>query len=137
MTVSSPPALHGAKSYTVIVNNRQYNVIVAENSNGFQVVPASSAPVISENASPHTIPAEPQLKNSGDEGMEVQAPTPGNILKVLVEVGDQVEKDQALVMIEAMKMESEVKSPVAGKILALHVSNGDMVQASEPLLTIG
>nr|WP_240191848.1 biotin/lipoyl-containing protein [Desulfoprunum benzoelyticum] len=71
------------------------------------------------------------------EGTDVDAPTPGNIIKILVEVGENVVVNQPLVVMEAMKMESEVNAPCAGKISAIHVAAGDAVQASEPLLTIG
>jgi len=71
------------------------------------------------------------------EGTDVEAPTPGNIVKVLVEVGASVAVDQPLVVMEAMKMESEVNSPSAGKILAIHVASGDTVQAGDQLFTIG
>ena len=55
----------------------------------------------------------------------------------MVKVGDTVAKDQPLLVLEAMKMESEVKSPSAGKILSVNVSTGDTVQASDVLFTIG
>jgi pyruvate carboxylase subunit B len=54
-----------------------------------------------------------------------------------VDVGNSVTVDQPLVVMEAMKMESEVKSPCAGKVLAVHIATGDTVQASDPLFTIG
>jgi pyruvate carboxylase subunit B len=111
----------GPRSYTIMVNNRPYNVVVAEGNTGFQAIPAQPAPA----------PAE------SPEGTEIDAPTPGNIVKVLAEIGDQVEVDHPLIIMEAMKMESEVKSPVSGKVIAIHVSAGDTVQTSEPLLTIG
>lgn len=112
----------GPRSYTITVNNRPYNVVVAEGgAGGFQAVPAGgSAPAPVEAA----------------EGIDVEAPTPGNIVKVMVDVGDKVEKDAPLVIMEAMKMESEVKAPQAGKIVAVHVSAGETVQTSEPLVTI-
>jgi pyruvate carboxylase subunit B len=117
-------AASGPKSYTIMVNNRPYNVVVAEGNTGFQAIPAGQAT---------PVPAPPET----EDGTEVDAPTPGNIVKVLVEVGDEVEKDHPLVVMEAMKMESEVKSPVAGKVIAVHVASGDTVQATEPLVTIG
>ena len=55
----------------------------------------------------------------------------------MVELGGTVTVDQPLVVMEAMKMESEVKSPCAGKILAIHVDAGDTVQTSDLLFTIG
>ena len=111
----------GPRSYSLItVNNRIYDVVVAEGNGAVQAVPAAAAPA-----------------PSAAEGTEVDAPTPGNIMKVLVQQGDTVTKDQPLVIMEAMKMESEVKSPCDGKVLAVHVTAGDTVQASEPLFTIG
>jgi pyruvate carboxylase subunit B len=120
---SAPAQPTGPRSYTITVNNRPYNVVVAEGAaGGFQAFPAASAPSAPVVEAP--------------EGTDIDAPTPGNIVKVLVEVGDSVEKDAPLVIMEAMKMESEVKSPQAGKIIAVHVTAGDTVQTSEPLVTI-
>ena len=45
-------------------------------------------------------------------------------------------ENQALLVMEAMKMESEVKAPVAGTVAEIHVSAGDTVQAGAPLLTL-
>ncbi len=122
---AAPPAAAvsmGPRDYTITVNNRPYNVTVSE-AGGIQAAPAAvAAPV----AAPAAV-----------EGTEVEAPTPGNVVKILVGVGDTVETDSPLVVLEAMKMESEVKSPCAGKVLAIHISAGDTVQASDPLFTIG
>lgn len=114
----------GPRSYTITVNNRPYNVVVAEGG-ALQATPAAAA-----------APA-PAKAEAGGPTTSVEAPTPGNILKVLVDVGSIVAKDQPLVVMEAMKMESEVKAPCAGKILEVHVSNGETVQASDLLFTIG
>ena len=114
------PAAIGPRDYTITVNNRPYNVTVSE-AGGIQAAAAPAAP---------GAPAEV-------EGTEVEAPTPGIIVKILVDVGSSVTEDQPLVLMEAMKMESEVKSPCAGKILAVHVAAGDTVQAADLLFTIG
>ncbi|HSL40143.1 MAG TPA: biotin/lipoyl-containing protein [Desulforhopalus sp.] len=113
----------GPRNYTITVNNRPYNVSVSE-AGAVQAFPA-------------TAPAAAPAPAAAVEGTDVEAPTPGNILKILVEVGATVTKDQPLVVMEAMKMESEVKSPCAGKVLAVHVASGDTVQASDLLFTIG
>ena len=120
---TAAPAAMGPRQYTITVNNRPYAVTVAEGG--------SIAAVAAPAAPSATTPA------CSLEGTEVGAPTPGLILKLLVTPGSSVSKDQPLVVLEAMKMESEVKSPCAGKVLAVHVSVGDAVQASEPLITIG
>ncbi len=113
----------GPRDYTITVNNRPYNVTVTE-AGGIKATQAQAA-----EPAPAAAPAT--------EGTEVDAPTPGNIVKVLVEVGSSVTVDQPLVIMEAMKMESEVKSPCAGKVLEIHIAAGDTVQASDPLFTIG
>ncbi len=116
----APPA-DGPRNYTIIVNGKSYDVAVASGTGAIQAAPvAAPAPTATESVA----------------GTEVDAPTPGNILKMLVDIGDTVKTDQPLLVMEAMKMESEVKSPMDGKIVAVHVSNGDTVQASEPLVTI-
>ncbi len=61
---------------------------------------------------------------------------PGIIVDVLVEIGDQVEAGTALVVTEAMKMETEIQAPVAGKVTAIHVKKGDSVNPDEVLVEI-
>ncbi len=108
----------GPRNYTITVDNRAYKVNVAETGAIQDVAPVAPAPVESV------------------VGTDLEAPTPGNVLKILTDVGSKVTKDQPLVVMEAMKMESEVRSPCAGKVVAIHVEIGDTVQTSEPLLTI-
>jgi pyruvate carboxylase subunit B len=123
-STSKVPAA-GPRNYIITVNNQTYNVTVAL-ADGSQAPAAGGitvAPVAA--AAPEKI------------GTDVEAPTPGSIMKVLVEVGENVVVNQPLLVMEAMKMESEVNSPCAGKVLAIHVAAGDAVQASEPLITIG
>ena len=124
---AAAPAPSGPRAYSITVNNRIYDVTVAEGSGAVQAVPAAAAPAAA--------PAAAEAPAAG--GTEIEAPTPGNVMKVLVKVGDSVTKDQPLLVLEAMKMESEVKSPSDGKILVVHVSAGDTVQASDALFTIG
>ena len=110
----------GPKSYSITVDNRVYNVVVAEGTGGMQAIQTVQA------AAP-----------ASTEGEEVLAPTPGNIMSISVNVGDEVKEGQTLLVMEAMKMESDVKSPHTGKILSIAVAAGDTVQASDLLLTIG
>lgn len=114
----APVAPTGPRSYSITVNNRAYAVTVSEGG-AITTAPAKETPAAAVS------------------GVEVDAPTPGNILKFLVEIGETVTKNQALLVMEAMKMESEVNSPCAGKVLAIHASAGEAVQAGTPLMTIG
>ena len=54
-----------------------------------------------------------------------------------VSVGANIVKDQTILVMEAMKMESEVKSPQPGVVQAIHVQAGDTVQTGDILLSLG
>ncbi|MBF0471579.1 MAG: sodium-extruding oxaloacetate decarboxylase subunit alpha [Gammaproteobacteria bacterium] len=62
---------------------------------------------------------------------------PGNIVEVLVKVGDQVEAGAALLVTEAMKMETEIQSPISGVVKEIYVQKGDAVSPDETLVEIG
>jgi pyruvate carboxylase len=66
----------------------------------------------------------------------VVAPIPGLVLKVLVKEGDVVKQDQPVIMLEAMKMESEITSTVTGTIKKIHVKEGDSVQERQLLMEV-
>lgn len=71
---------------------------------------------------------------SQDASSAVLAPMPGRILKVCVESGQDVEKDQELFVMESMKMESSLKAGKDGIVEAVEVCEGDLVQADQILL---
>ena len=118
---TAAPAL-GPREYTITVEGKAYQVQVAE---------SGGSPTVSSSAS---IPAPQQAPSAS--GQVVEAPTPGNILRLEVQTGETVNANQTLLVMEAMKMESEVKAPVAGTVAEIHVSAGDTVQAGAPLLTL-
>lgn len=60
----------------------------------------------------------------------------GNIVNVLVAVGDVVKQDQAVLVTETMKMETEVQAPIAGTMVDVHVAKGDRVTPGEVLIDI-
>ena len=67
----------------------------------------------------------------------VTAAMPGNVVDVLVKLGDEVSAGQAVMVTEAMKMESEINTNVAGKVLEINVVKGDRVTPGEVLMEIG
>ena len=67
---------------------------------------------------------------------EVTAPLAGKIWKILVKVGDQVQVEDELMILEAMKMENPVYAPVDGKIAEIKVSEGDQVEPNQVLMVI-
>ncbi len=66
----------------------------------------------------------------------VRAPLPGSIIEVKVHPGEVVREDQTLLILEAMKMESEIHSNLSGKVLKVHVQKGDNVQEGDPLIEL-
>lgn len=73
-------------------------------------------------------------RNSGEE--VILAPMPGLILKITKNVGDFVQEEDALFVLEAMKMENEIKAPKSGKIKEIKVKSGDSVQKGTEILII-
>ena len=68
--------------------------------------------------------------------IEVETEVTGNVWKVLCQVGDRVETEQELVILESMKMEIPVEAPQAGTVKALHVSEGDAVDEGQIILVL-
>jgi len=61
---------------------------------------------------------------------------PGRVVRVLVELGQAVEANQSVVVIEAMKMQNELKSPKAGTVVEMRIAPGDTVTAGDVLAVI-
>lgn len=110
--------------YTVTVNGQSYVVQVAEGGDISSVTPA--APVASAPAA--AAPA------GGGEPMA--APLAGNIFKVNVAPGQQVNEGDVVIVLEAMKMETEVRAPKSGTVGQVSVKEGDAVKVGATLLTI-
>ncbi|MEM5537935.1 sodium-extruding oxaloacetate decarboxylase subunit alpha [Neptuniibacter pectenicola] len=118
----SAPKKSGSEVYTITVNGQNYVVQVAEGGDISAVAPASAAPAAAPAAA--------------GEGEEVPAPLAGNIWKVEVSAGQAVQEGDVLVILEAMKMETEVRAARAGTIVTIDVSEGDAVQVGDSLLTL-
>ena len=61
---------------------------------------------------------------------------PGKVTKVPVSEGQEVRKNQTLVIVEAMKMENEIKASIDGVVKKVHVAVGDLVDAERPLVEV-
>ena len=109
-------------NYTVVVDGQKFNVTVAEGNADIQVTPISA-----DETSHHTLSAD---------GESIDAVVNGSVWKVLVKVGDKVEKDQTLMILEAMKMEIDINSPVAGIVGQILVATNDSVDEGQSLVVI-
>ncbi|MGB7730075.1 MAG: biotin/lipoyl-containing protein [Candidatus Acidiferrum sp.] len=64
---------------------------------------------------------------------QIIAPMPGKVIRLLVNVGDEVEVGQGLVVVEAMKMQNEIRSPKKGKVERLQAKEGQAINAGDVL----
>ena len=116
----------GEGVYTVTVEGQSYTVTVADGGDVTGMAPVSGA------AAPSDAPSAP----AAGGGEPVSAPLAGNIFKVLVKPGDQVTEGQAIIVLEAMKMETAVSAPRAGSVTSVTVKEGDSVAVGDALLSI-
>ena len=79
-----------------------------------------------------------ELSRSGGmgSGLEVISPMPSRVVKILKKEGEDVEQDEGVVVVEAMKMESELKASQSGKIKTIKVKEGDAVEANTVLVLL-
>ncbi|MCM8854707.1 MAG: sodium-extruding oxaloacetate decarboxylase subunit alpha [Candidatus Thiodiazotropha sp.] len=113
----------GPESYQVEVNGVTYNVKV------------SPTGAVTDVAQASTPAAETAVASSGG-GATVAAPLSGNIHAIKVAVGDQVAAGDVVMVLEAMKMETEVRASSGGTIDQVLVKEGDAVQVGSPLLSL-
>ncbi|MEE2025318.1 sodium-extruding oxaloacetate decarboxylase subunit alpha [Alkalimonas mucilaginosa] len=111
----------GVAAYSVRVDGKVYEVEVAPSGEL-----SSIKPVVEEN-----IPGRASVTGSGT----LTAPLAGNIWKVVTKEGAQVKKGDVVIIMEAMKMETEVRAAVDGTIQQIHVSAGDAVTNGDVLIT--
>ena len=120
------------KSYTITVNGNVYDVTVEENVGG-AVAPAprkAAAPV-----APKAAPAAPKAAGAAG-GIKVEAGAAGKVFKIEASVGQKVSKGDAVVIIEAMKMEIPVVAPEDGTVASIEVAVGDAIEAGAVLATL-
>jgi oxaloacetate decarboxylase alpha subunit len=113
----APQSSNAIENYSVTVDGKVYAV---------QVAPSGAITQVSE--------AAVESSATAPSGETLNAPLSGNIFKINVSVGDQVNEGDVLIILEAMKMETEIISAVSGTIAAIHVSIGDNVKVGETLL---
>jgi biotin carboxyl carrier protein len=69
-------------------------------------------------------------------GSQLKAPMPGRVVKVLIKVGERVERGAPIVIVEAMKMENEMHAPASGTVQKVHVVEGATVDAGQLLVEL-
>jgi len=85
---------------------------------------------------PRSLRGRRSADSPGQGARKVTAPMPGKVVRILAGVGTDVEAGQAVLVIEAMKMQNELKSPKKGKVSKLTVKEGDAVEAGQTLAEV-
>ncbi|MGR5118711.1 sodium-extruding oxaloacetate decarboxylase subunit alpha [Vibrio astriarenae] len=119
------PAAGGIETYSVKVDGQVYDVEVGPQGQLTSVAPSTAS-------APAAAPAAQPAANAE----AVPAPLAGNIFKVNVQAGAQVAEGDVLLILEAMKMETEVRAARGGVVQDLHVKEGDSVTVGAPLLSL-
>ena len=100
-----------------------YNVSVTEGNNAVSSI------------SPAATAARPEA-SVPEAGIEITANLPGNVYKILVSQGDSVNEHDTIIVLEAMKMETNIVAPSSGTISSIEVQQGDVVTAGQLLATM-
>jgi len=112
------------ESYAVSVDGKVFDVVVAPGGDISQITHPAGDEAMKQSASV-----------SASEALN--APLAGNIFKVLVNEGDEVDAGEVVIIMEAMKMETEIRAVNAGTITSLHIREGDSVTVGQALLSLG
>lgn len=121
------------KNYTITVNGNVYDVVVEESaSTGAPVAAAPKAP----KAAPKAAPAAAPKAAAGAGSIKVEAGAAGKVFKIEAKVGQAVKAGDAIVVVEAMKMEIPVVAPQDGTVASIDVAVGDPVEAGALLATL-
>ena len=128
---SSSQGATASETYDVNVDGRVYRVEVAPSGTLTSVTPASGSQT---QAQPQTKNAAPSDSNSSQS---IDAPLAGNVFKILVRNGDSVSEGDVVMILEAMKMETEIRSAYTGTVTDITVSEGDAVTSGQPLILLG
>jgi oxaloacetate decarboxylase alpha subunit len=117
------------ESYRVSVNGTEYDVVVGPGDADISQI----TPVDRSAAQP----AASQAPAPAGGGTEIKAPLAGSVLDILVSVGQQVNEGDPVMMVEAMKMETEIRASASGKVQSIAVKKGDKIASDQLLMTIG
>jgi len=122
------------QNYTITVNGNVYEVVVEEDASMSDPVAAKAPAAPKAPVAPKA--AAPAAPAGGAGSIKIEAGAAGKVFKLEKKVGDAVKKGDAVVIIEAMKMEIPVVAPQDGTVASVDVAVGDAVEAGAVLATM-
>ena len=128
----------GPHKYHLLINYKSYNLeVVSHNKKSGEIAVKVNNRVVSvvvKTALDELLNKMGLSTNNVGHTKDIAAPMPGLILDVVVNEGDEVEKGDKLLVLEAMKMENIIKSPGTGKIKSIVINKGDSVDSGQKLI---
>ena len=129
--------IDGNTLFSLIIDNRSHELHVERREGMYYVVlHGDRYPVDVGQARLKELIAMSQHAHEHASGAVVEAPMPGLVVKMLVEQGEEVEADQPLLILEAMKMENELRSPAEGTVRTIGAAAGDTVNQGDVLVVV-
>ncbi|MFC2097406.1 acetyl-CoA carboxylase biotin carboxyl carrier protein subunit [Bacteroidota bacterium] len=125
-------------SYSIIKDGRSYNLeIIKDKDHRNYKVTASNKSYKVEIVDAHSKYKKSQQGNDiVEEAKIIVSPMPGKVVRILVNKGDPVEPGQTLIIVSAMKMESEYKARISGKVSEIAVNEGDSVEGNQVMIKL-
>ena len=121
--------------FSLLIDNKAFTIYHSE-ANGKKYLSIEGEQFCIEETKSESIRAGGTDSTGLKEDPIVCSPMPGKVVKIMVKEGDEVEKGQGLVIVEAMKMENEIKSPMKGRIGKVNFKEGDLVDARQTIIEI-
>jgi biotin carboxyl carrier protein len=122
--------------FSVLLNGESFEVRTAPASEGQLTLQTRHHEFTAEVINPRAWRGRHHGAVQAEGRQQILAPMPGKVVRLLVQVGDQVEAGQGLLVVEAMKMQNEVRSPKTGTVERLMAKEGQPVNAGEVLAWI-
>ncbi|MBT3384211.1 MAG: biotin/lipoyl-binding protein [Prolixibacteraceae bacterium] len=125
-------------TFSIIENGHSYNIELVPHKQPKKY----TAHTLYKSLEVEIIDAEARyLKNRGSNGFSsnentISSPMPGKVVKILVNEGDKVKEGEILIIISAMKMESEYSAPKDGIVNKINVKNGDTIEGNQILIEL-
>lgn len=113
-----------------------YYKVVIDDANYIVKYSQTEKPEIISGSTEKNIQSNKSISFSDETGLIVNAPLAGNIFKIEKNIGDDIQEDETIIVLEAMKMETTIKTPKSGKIKNIFIKNGDKVQSGDPLFEV-
>lgn len=125
------------RTFSIVVDGYSNKIVAERFEDGYRLLlNGKQLEVAVESERTRLLKQFESQSSSGPKKAEIKAPMPALVVRVEVEVGDDVKAGQGLIILEAMKMENEIKTHSAGKVKKIYVTKGKPVEKGELLISL-